>query len=516
MSELYDIHQRQQQAYQQMYANTFHGGLQLRTTHTGHPVRSDHVITGSPSGVAHRKISYLDADILAYLQKVKKYDINEIQRNYDVIVTSSKAGFMDVFETVPMATSGKINRACAALLKLYEDSKASLASYPENSIDIKTLPITVRDVLTIIDEINGRHEHLWVKDSLVGFHVVFYGTEGDVRRGKVDFIDTLRGYPLVKSLRDGPAVENIEGFGYSPIMHRATGSPLALSRINNNFHRDREPFSWKGISNGVVIKVIEYDITKDNADVIVCDIDENVQLSTSLSKHIVNVGGDVITCEISKLVRPNERLKVRSLVHAVGGQLPCRHVVFVVLPKSRDYSPLNCRELLFGSLLNVLEFAANYLKAKTVAFPCLATGSVHGLQVKAFCQTLLAAIDAFTTETFGMNNLREIRVVDLNYTKISILVDVFKSRYENTHHESVPADYLKRYNGGYSVAKPTDVFPIHRQNTETRDSYKDSLPQKPTMVSIGVPSTGMTNPQCHCQASSEREAASMVSNMSNR
>ncbi|XP_070540601.1 uncharacterized protein [Ptychodera flava] len=502
MGELHFLYQAQVQTNQPHLLRT----RQPPLVPTIRPAETDHSARSSKGSVAHRQVTQLDPDVLQYVRKAKKHDIEDIESSYGVLVTSSHPRTVDLYDKVARDTDGNIRRACASFLRLYEDSRGALVTHPDRSIDLKTVSVSPKEIVDAIAEVNDKHRGVWVKGRLDDLSVVFYGTSAEVPKARDEFVrlltkrnergdqrSTLPEHPLQSNgggLHDSTyrpsGVLRDRTYRSSGVFHN--GAPVMEPNVvSSDIYALRtkqleEVPQWQRDFDGVNLKISQSNLTQERVDAIVCDIAADYQLRTSLAKQIEGESGGVILYDLRSIAQNYGLLQVKSIMSTSGGTLPSRHVIFAVLPSFNSRAPFKCREMLFGCLADIFDYADRYLHANSIAMASLGTGTAHGFQTKAFAQTLLAAINAFSTEFAGRRNLREISLVDRRKEKVEQLKDVFEpqSRGITLNHAGQDRDTnLNRAHQAY--VQPMQRY---RRGTVSRESVDYKFPIRP-MPSIG-------------------------------
>jgi len=123
------------------------------------------------------------------------------------------------------------------------------------------------------------------------------------------------------------------------------------------------------------IEVIQGDITKVSADVIVNAANSSLMGGAGVDGAIHRAGGTVILEECKKIIARQGRCDTGQAVITIAGDLPAKYVIHTVGPvwhggKSQE------REKLADCYKNSLKLAQEY-KCRSIAFPNISTGVYH-------------------------------------------------------------------------------------------------------------------------------------------
>ncbi|XP_035662212.1 E3 ubiquitin-protein ligase DTX3L-like [Branchiostoma floridae] len=119
--------------------------------------------------------------------------------------------------------------------------------------------------------------------------------------------------------------------------------------------------------------------------------------------------------------------------------MPCKYVIHTVGPKWTDHGDKEIlKAQLYKALFNVLHYAANELKARSIAIPAISTG-LYGVPVDICAEQLVLATWKFVQSPPANNTLRDIRFVNIDGQINSAFVRVFSSSlppYSSKAHRS--------------------------------------------------------------------------------
>lgn len=150
---------------------------------------------------------------------------------------------------------------------------------------------------------------------------------------------------------------------------------------------DRTPFARAGCS--VKIDVISGDILRQNADVLVCPANVQLNMSGGINGELLRRGGDTIQQQLHDHLRTQPRpwAEPGTVIRTDAGTLPFLHVLHAVAINALYESSV---ELVRDTIAAALRRAAD-LSACSVALAALATG--YGpLNMEQFAQAVVAAL----------------------------------------------------------------------------------------------------------------------------
>ena len=145
--------------------------------------------------------------------------------------------------------------------------------------------------------------------------------------------------------------------------------------------------------SGIVVEVMQGDITKQNVDVIVNAANTQLQHLGGLALLIARVGGSAITRESRQHVQKHGVLRDGEVACTSGGNLNCKYVVHAVGPIWDAHQIQVSRENLQLACQNSLQ-KANILKAQSIAIPAISSG-VFRAPLDECAEQLLGGAQAF-------------------------------------------------------------------------------------------------------------------------
>ena len=158
--------------------------------------------------------------------------------------------------------------------------------------------------------------------------------------------------------------------------------------------------------NGVTIKVIHGDITKDNVDAIVNAANKYLSHGGGVALAISRAGGPVIQEESNKIIQTKGTLKTGEAVITNGGNLPARFVIHTVGP---IYGEGNEDEKLRKSIYSVLMLATER-KLKSLSIPAISCG-IYGFPKSRGTKIIYETVKEFVST--NKTTLKEIHLIGI-------------------------------------------------------------------------------------------------------
>ncbi|XP_006814161.1 uncharacterized protein LOC102807641 [Saccoglossus kowalevskii] len=211
----------------------------------------------------------------------------------------------------------------------------------------------------------------------------------------------------------------------SPIVHpEALTQPEGRSDIEHSLDLDkcleRLSLAYR-TAKGVTVSVYLGDITREDTDVIVNASDSKLRHGGGVAGAISVAGGREIQRESTEYIQQNGELRVGGICHTTGGRLKCRHIIHAVGPVwgRRGHYSRHGIETLYKLLLDVFEYAADVLKAKSISIPAISSG-IYGMPLDLCAHTFHRAVEAFSNS--DDTGLTEIRIVNIDADAVGAFI----------------------------------------------------------------------------------------------
>ena len=144
-----------------------------------------------------------------------------------------------------------------------------------------------------------------------------------------------------------------------------------------------------------MIKIIEGDITKLKADIIVNAANEMLSHGGGVARAIANAAGERLIEESKEIIKEKLKLDVGEAVYTTAGNLKARYVIHTVGPIWRGGGNEE-RQLLEKAYQNSLMLAVSR-DLRTISFPSISTGAYRYQKEMA---SRVALVDSSTKYTF--------------------------------------------------------------------------------------------------------------------
>jgi len=158
--------------------------------------------------------------------------------------------------------------------------------------------------------------------------------------------------------------------------------------------------------NGVIVRIVQSDLTREPVDAIVNTADGRLAHGGGVAGAIVRAGGREIQRESDEWVTQRGPVPTGGAAITGAGRLPCRYVIHAVGPVWRDHGDED--ELLASAVTSALELAAEY-NLKTISLPGISTG-IFGFPKERGARVILRAVLA-ATET---GRLEEVNLTNID------------------------------------------------------------------------------------------------------
>ncbi len=158
--------------------------------------------------------------------------------------------------------------------------------------------------------------------------------------------------------------------------------------------------------NGVSVKVVKGDITKEKTDAIVNAANKYLSHGGGVAGAIVRAGGYVIQEESDKIVREHGPLETGEAVITTAGSLPSKFVIHTVGP---IYGEGDEDAKLRKAVLSVLKLATEK-KLRSISIPAISCG-IYGFPKKRGTKIIYETVKEFLLG--GRTSLKEVHLIGI-------------------------------------------------------------------------------------------------------
>lgn len=141
------------------------------------------------------------------------------------------------------------------------------------------------------------------------------------------------------------------------------------------------------LANGVLLHIVQGDITREQVDAIVNAANSYLQHGGGVAGAIVHQGGNVIQQESDVWVQQHGLVSHETPAFTSAGNLPCTYVIHAVGPV---WGSGDEHRKLAAAITGSLELAEQ-LKLSSIAFPAISTG-IFGYPLDQAAEVILQAI----------------------------------------------------------------------------------------------------------------------------
>ncbi|XP_049641822.1 protein mono-ADP-ribosyltransferase PARP14-like [Suncus etruscus] len=291
-----------------------------------------------------------------------------------------------------------LKRAVQESLRLAENHKYQSIAIPAISSGVFGFPIH-QCTETIVSAIKENYQLEW---------------EGHTLK-KIYLIDITEN--AVKAFAEAVKTQ----FKYSlPGTASKSSNPDTIQPDLKKNHEDRKVL-WT--PTGLMVVMVKGDVQNATTDVIVNSISSDLELkSGTLSQALLKEAGPELQNEVYRTVKL-VTVNVGTVLQTSGCNLPCKHVLHVVLPDWMDDST-SSHKIMEDIIRKCLEITER-LSLKSIAFPAIGTGNL-GFPKKHFAKLILSEVLKFS----GMNPATTLKEVHFllhpsDHENIQAFSDVF-------------------------------------------------------------------------------------------
>lgn len=179
----------------------------------------------------------------------------------------------------------------------------------------------------------------------------------------------------------------------------------------------------KQFPSGVILQIVQGDITLEQVDAIVNAANERLQHGGGLAWAIVKRGGDVIQQESEAWVRQHGPVSHSVPAWTSGGKLPAKYVIHAVGPVwGEGDEDAKLTAAVQGSLK-----AADELGAQSIAMPAISTG-IFGFPKERAAGIILAAIDDYFSNQ-PVSGICHVRIVLFDQPTVDTFLVTWRERW---------------------------------------------------------------------------------------
>ncbi|XP_065185130.1 uncharacterized protein LOC135815725 [Sycon ciliatum] len=221
------------------------------------------------------------------------------------------------------------------------------------------------------------------------------------------------------------------------VMHTSTSSRAArvpTAGLQSRYSRERRPdpspvleeahpqAAWKKSTpstrtyqNGATLSIHQGDITGHDVNIIVSAANGKLVPAGGVAGAIAHAGGTAIETDAKRKLRASKKstLPAGDIMTTTAGQLRCRNVIHAIGPDCRgEIGQGENDRLLRLAVLHTLQEAALKLKAKSIAFPAISSGT-YGMAPSRCARVMLNTMNDFCSldSTASRPVLTDIRIV---------------------------------------------------------------------------------------------------------
>ena len=216
--------------------------------------------------------------------------------------------------------------------------------------------------------------------------------------------------------------ENVE---QSQNLERDTTSNV-ISNTNQELGVTRKGTYMFDTVTGLRVWLTKGDITSQQDDVLLSPIDSSLLFKSELLKRIVRKGGEAIKREY--LLKKEAHAPPHDPIITGGGNLPCRAIVFAVLPpwNNEVHDKKKCKQQIHKRLKEAITLASGY-RHKSVTFPLLGQ-DYNDIPVEVSAEVIVRVIASFGKNLGPMHSgINEFRIVCEDEASFTAVVNQISS-----------------------------------------------------------------------------------------
>ena len=185
-------------------------------------------------------------------------------------------------------------------------------------------------------------------------------------------------------------------------------------------------------NEGLIVKVITDDLTKQTTDIIVNTGNSTLDFNGGVSKALSDAAGPELKKECKAILR-GQYLKVGDCIHSNSFNLRCKYVIHVVAPRYNGNDKVRFGSGLSKAFASVLS-TNEELITKSIALPLISSGNLGG--PKEYCaKVLVTALHEFS-RNHGQRHLQEVVLVNNEVETSNILQHACAEVFQAYRHSS--------------------------------------------------------------------------------
>lgn len=187
--------------------------------------------------------------------------------------------------------------------------------------------------------------------------------------------------------------------------------------------------------NGVIISVVQVDITTVNTDAIVNAANDRLDHGGGVAGAISTNGGYTIQKESFKYVKKHGRVKTGDVAVTGAGNLPCKYVIHAVGPIW--YDGHNREDELLESAIYKSLIKADEIKAESIAIPAISSG-IFGYPKPRCAVVMMKAVKKYIDERNNEEcSLKDIRLTNFDYETTNLMKKQLEKFSTNPNEEII-------------------------------------------------------------------------------
>ena len=222
-----------------------------------------------------------------------------------------------------------------------------------------------------------------------------------------------------------PPVGMEENAEQSQNLERDTTSNV-ISNTNQELGVTRKGTYMFDTVTGLRVWLTKGDITSQQDDILLSPIDPSLSFKSDFLKRIVRKGGEAIKREY--LLKKEAHAPPHDPIITGGGNLPCRAIVFAVLPpwNNEVHDKKKCKQQIHKRLKEAITLASGY-RHKSVAFPLLGQ-DYNDIPVEVSAEVIVRVIASFGKNLGPMHSgINEFRIVCEDEASFAAVVNQISS-----------------------------------------------------------------------------------------
>ena len=371
--------------------------------------RGSDELASEPSSIAESSSFEVQPQFMKLLRQVYKRDLQDIERKFTVKIDwDENAHQVSISHRKMSKGQNLFQEGCDEFIDLFQkfhpNIRREVVELPKEANDSR-----VQEAISFVETNN-----LVIVEKVENSLVVYAEKDGissSVRALKQKL--GLREDSSNRKTRRGQGNDSRDARDYCEGQQSAFALPQHLNQV---------------LKNDVVLSLYQGDITDERVDAIVNAANESLQHGAGVAGAIVRKGGRQIQDESNRLTQKYGQLNVGEAAYTSGGFLPCRYVIHTVGPRWREHGRDKSIFLLRKACVGSLRVAAQ-LELSSIALTAISSG-IFGMPKEICAQVMFKAVEEFSAGNDAeFSNLRDVRIVIIDYPTISVFHEEFVKRY---------------------------------------------------------------------------------------